>query len=115
MPLTKRLTAVFFKSESGNEPVREWLKSLGRPDSMIVGEDIRTVEIGWPLGMPVCRPLLKGLYEVRSSLPGNKIARVLFCIDNGFMYLLHAFIKKTQSTPQAELDLALKRKRALGV
>ena len=115
MPLTKRLTAVFFKSESGNEPVREWLKSLGRPDSMLVGEDIRTVEIGWPLGMPVCRPLLKGLYEVRSSLPGNRIARVVFCIDNGRMYLLHGFIKKTQATPQTELDLALKRKRALGV
>lgn len=115
MPGQKRLTAVFFKSASGREPVREWLKELGRPDSLLVGEDIRVVELGWPLGMPVCRPLTKGLYEVRTSLPGNRIARVLFCIADGRMFLLHGFIKKTQATPQAEIDLALKRKRELEV
>ena len=115
MHVVKRLTAVFFRADSGREPVREWLKNLGRPDSLLVGEDIRTVEIGWPLGMPVCRPLGKGLFEVRSTLTGNRIARVIFCVADGRMFLLHGFIKKSQATPQPEIERALKRKRELGM
>jgi phage-related protein len=75
-----------------------------------IGEDIRTVELGWPIGMPVCRALGKGLYEVRTRLR-DRIARVCFTIDGDEMILLHGFIKKSQTTPLADLELARKRLR----
>lgn len=109
----KKISAAFFKNESGREPVREWLKDLGKPDSETIGNDIRTVEFGWPVGMPVCRPLGEGLYEVRSALTGGRISRVIFCIIADHMYLLHGFVKKTQATPPHELNLAKQRKRQL--
>jgi hypothetical protein len=78
----KRVPAIFFRTEAGSEPVRDWLKSLPLPeDRKRIGEDIKTVEFGWPIGMPVCRALGRGLYEVRSNLAGNRVARVLFYID----------------------------------
>jgi phage-related protein len=110
----KRLPALFWRSGTGSEPVREWLrKELDKQDRYEVGTAIKTVEYGWPLGLPVCRPLDKGVWEVRVELPRNRIARVLFCIHERQMVLLHGFIKKTQATPRRELDLALARKRAL--
>lgn len=109
----KRVPARFYQTESCNEPVREWLKQLEPTERKIVGADIKTVEYGWPIGMPTCRSMGKGLYEVRSSLPNGKIARVLFCIFEEHMILLHGFIKKTQKTPPKELNLALKRKSIL--
>ena len=92
--------------------MRNWLKGLSLPeDRKHIGEDIKTVEFGWPIGMPVCRPLGDGIYEVRTSLAQNRIARVLFYIDKkGRMVLLHGFIKKTQKTPGADLDLARRNK-----
>lgn len=111
----KRLPAKFYQSKGDNEPVREWLKQLDLSERKIVGADIKTVEYGWPLGMPTCRPMGKGLYEVRSNLPSGKIARVLFCIYEENMVLLHGFIKKTQKTPAQDLALALKRKTILEV
>jgi len=76
-------------------------------DRKRIGEDIKTVEFGWPIGMPVCRPLGGGLYEVRTTLAQNRIARILFYIDkNGRMVLLDGFIKKTQKSPEDDLDLA---------
>jgi phage-related protein len=90
-------------------PVREWLLSLDKADRQILGADIATVEFGWPIGMPVCRPLGQQLWEVHSSLPGNRIARVLFSITGDRMLLLHGFVKKTQKTPPADLALARKR------
>lgn len=107
----KRIPALFYQSESGKQPVRDWLMKLEVADRKIIGTDIKTVEFGWPIGMPTCRPMGKGLYEVRSSLMGSRIARVLFCIYNGQMILLHGFIKKSQKTPKQELDTALDRKR----
>jgi phage-related protein len=108
----KRIAVIFFRTRAGGEPVREWLRSLSPiEDRKQIGIDIKTVEFGWPIGMPVCRPLGDGLYEVRSSLSQNQIARVLFYIDaKGRMVLLHGFIKKTQKTPPAELELARKNK-----
>jgi phage-related protein len=108
----KKIEVIFFRTGAGGEPVREWLKSLSPiEDRKQIGVDIKTVEFGWPIGMPVCRPLGDGLYEVRSSLTQNRIARVLFYIDTrGRMVLLHAFIKKTQKTPSADLELARKNK-----
>jgi phage-related protein len=105
----KRLPAAFYALPSGREPVRDWLKSLSRADRKIVGEDIKDVEFSWPIGMPLCRPFGDGLWEVRSQLTQARIARVLFCIRGGQMVLLHAFIKKTQKTPDADRRLALQR------
>jgi phage-related protein len=76
----KILPASFYRTEAGNEPVRDWLKYLDKDERVAIGADIKTVEFGWPIGMPTCRPLGKGLYEVRSNLPSNKIARTIFCI-----------------------------------
>jgi len=105
----KRVPASFYQSPSGKEPVREWLKDLPNDDRKVIGIDIATAEYGWPVGMPLCRSLDEGLWEIRSNLPRKKIARVIFCVSQGRMVLLHGFIKKTQKTPQKELALAKKR------
>ena len=93
--------------------MRRWLKNLPDEDRRTIGVDIATVEYGWPVGMPVCSPITsrRGLWEVRSTLTGGRIARVLFCMHGGRMVLLHGFIKKTQQTPDSDLDLAMKRKK----
>jgi phage-related protein len=106
------LTVAFFRTASGNEPVREWLKSLPREERRIIGEDLKTVQFGWPLGMPLVRKVDKGLWEVRSRLP-DRIARVLFTSGEARMVLLHGFIKKSQKTPQEDLQLAKTRLRML--
>ena len=108
----KRVKAIFYRTEAGGEPVREWLKSLSLEDRNRIGEDIKTVEFGWPVGMPVCRSLGGGIYEVRSELARNRISRVLFYFDRlGRMVLLHGFIKKTQKTPEEDLELARRNKK----
>jgi phage-related protein len=92
--------------------VREWLKGLAPDERKVLGEDIKEVEFSWPLGMPLVRPLGRELWEVRSSLPRGRIGRTIFSVEHGGMVLLHGFIKKTQKTPQREIDLALKRKNS---
>ncbi|MEM9007939.1 MAG: type II toxin-antitoxin system RelE/ParE family toxin [Cyanobacteria bacterium P01_F01_bin.86] len=109
----KRIPAKFYKTEADNEPVREWLKQLAPENRKVIGVDIKTVEYGWPIGMPICRSMGNGLYEVRSNLPDGTIARVFFCIYQENMLLLHGFIKKTQKIPKQDLDLALTRKKNL--
>ena len=110
---TKRIPAVFYRTGSGTEPVRAWLKDLSGEDRRIIGLDIATVEYGWPVGMPICRSITgrRGLWEVRSSLPGGRIARVFFSIHRGQLVLLHGAVKKTEKTRDSDLDLAMKRKR----
>ena len=107
----KKLGAAFYQTASGSEPVREWLLQLRDEDRKILGEDIATLEFGWPIGMPVCRALGRRLYEVRTDLK-DRIARVMFLIDGGEMVLLHGFIKKSQATAKSDLELARKRQRA---
>lgn len=107
----KRLPARFYRSDNGREPVREWLKNLEAEDRWIIGEDIKDVEFSWPMGMPLVRSLGQELWEVRSSLPHGRIARVIFCVEENCMVLLNGFMKKTQKTPQKEIDLALRRKK----
>jgi len=102
----------FYASELGAEPVRDWLKQLAAADRRRIGEDIKTVQFGWPLGMPVVRNLGGGLWEVRTRLE-NRIARVLFVLEGSTLVLLHGFIKKSQATPQADLDLAKDRLKQL--
>ncbi len=106
----KRLPAYFYRSETGREPVREWLKSLGPEDRKVIGEDIKEVEFSWPIGIPLVRSLGRELWEVRSSLRQGRIARVIFCVEHQRMVLLHGFVKKSRKTPQRDIELALKRK-----
>lgn len=111
--MEKRIRARFYKTSAmGTEPVRDWLLSLDVDSRKRIGEDILTVELGWPVGMPVCRPLGEGLFEVRSRL-NNSISRVIFCMADGHMWLLHGFIKKDQKTPQQDLGLARERMKEL--
>jgi phage-related protein len=105
---SKRIPAIFYRTESGGEPLRDWLKGLPLPDDRKrIGADIKTVEFGWPIGMPVCKALGDGIHEVRTKLRQNRIARVLFYVDKrSRMVLLHGFMKKTQQTPAEDLELA---------
>lgn len=109
----KKIIAFFYKTKSGNTPVLEWLRKLGKPDSTVIGSDLRLIEKGWPLGMPLCRSLGDGLFEARSYLSNGRIARVIFFINEGRMGILHGFIKKTQQTPQSYIELAKKRKKEM--
>ena len=109
----KRISAAFYATSAGNEPVREWLKDLPLADRKVLGEDIAAVEFTWPVGMPLVRPMKQGLWELRSSLAGNRIARILFCVAEDRMVLLHGFIKKSQKTPDEELALARKRQKEI--
>jgi phage-related protein len=106
----KKIPLVFFRTKSGNEPVREWLKNLPEADRRAVGRDLMKVQFGWPVGMPLCRSLGRGLWEVRSDLD-DQIARVIFRFSDGELVALHAFIKKTQKTPPPDIDLAARRKK----
>jgi phage-related protein len=103
------LRVVFYRTAAGREPVRDWLRGLDREDRKVIGEDVKTVQYGWPLGMPLVRSLGDGLWEVRSRLKG-RIARAIFFAEGDVMALVHGFIKKSQKTP--ENDLALARRRA---
>lgn len=102
----------FYRTEAGNEPVREWLTEIPREHKRMIGTEIKTVQIGWPIGMPVVRKLEKGLWEVRVNLV-DTIARVLFTVDGNVMVLLHGFIKKSQKTPASDLETARQRKATL--
>lgn len=104
------LNVIFFKTEGGNEPVLDWLRDLDAEDRQIIGGDLRTVQIGWPLGMPLCRPLKDGLYEVRSDITDKRIARLIFFQHGQDLVIVEGFIKKTQTTPKETLKSAKKRK-----
>jgi phage-related protein len=109
-----KLIVDFYKTEAGNEPVREWLKALNKEDKLIIGSDIIVVQTGYPfVGMPLVKPLGKGLYEIRSNLSQKRTSRVIYFVENGQLSLLHSFIKKTQKTPQEDLDLAYKRYKTI--
>ena len=105
------LPAVFFRTETGREPAREWLKDLPKDERRIIGEDIMTVQFRWPLGMPLVDNLGSGIWEIRGRLV-NRIARTLFFVHQEEIILLHGFIKKTRKTPNEDRALALRRKNA---
>ena len=109
----KIINVLFFRTPSGREPVREWMLKLGKDDRYTIGVDLKTVEFGWPLGMPLVRSMKNydQLWEVRSGISGNRIARVLFTVHDSRMVLLHGFIKKMQKTPKSDLELADDRRR----
>ena len=106
------LSVNFYKSENGSEPVRDWLRSMSKEETKIIGEDIKTVQYGWPLGMPVVKKIEKELWEVRSKLH-TTIARIIFTLSDNMMILLHGFIKKSQKIPKEDLEIARHRKKKI--
>ena len=108
-----KIPLVFFRTRSGIEPVREWLKTLLPEDRETIGNDLMRAQWRWPVGMPLCRPMGDGLFEIRTDLANSRIARVLVGSDEGALIALHGFIKKTQKTPPAELATARKRLKEL--
>ena len=109
----RKIDLVFFRNDSGTEPVREWLKGLDEAERRAIGTDLMRAQWRWPVGMPLCRPLGKGLSEVRTNLVGNRTARVLICFYQDQLVALHGFIKKTRATPIDDLALARKRQKEL--
>lgn len=110
---TPKIALAFYRSGGGKEPVREWLRDLDRDDRLAIGQDLMRVQYRWPVGMPLCRSLGDGLWEVRTSLPSKTISRVLICFHEAALYALHGFIKKTQKTPDEDLALARKRMKEI--
>src|SRR5215211_8505653 len=107
----RKVAVVFYRTAAGAEVVRDWLRGLDESDRNTIGQDLMRVQYRWPVGMPLCRALGEGLWEVRSDLTSNRIARVLFSVREGKILVFHGFIKKTQKTPNDDLALARKRKR----
>ena len=104
-----KFPAFFYETATGNRPTREWILGLSLEDRKLIGRDIQKIEFGWPLGMPYCRSLGSGLWEVRSDLTDGRIGRVIFCVARERMVLRHGFVKKTQKSPAQDLKLALRR------
>ena len=107
------IPVVFYRTSGGAEPVLDWLRGLPPEDRREIGADLSTMQLGWPIGMPLCRPLGNGLWEVRSMLPSRRIARLLFFVHDGRIGVVHGFIKKTQKTPAVDLDLARRRMKEM--
>lgn len=105
----RKIAVVFYRTRAGAEVVRDWLRSLDESDRNVIGQDLMRVQYRWPVGMPLCRSLGEGLWEVRSDLPSNRTARVLFAIQQGSILILHGFIKKSRQTPREDLALARRR------
>jgi phage-related protein len=110
---TQKTPLIFFQSGAGSEPVREWLKGLDAVDRQTIGRDLLRAQWRWPVGMPLCRPLGNGLWEIRTDLPTNRTARVLLCLYGERLVALHAFIKKTRTMPHEDMALARKRQKEL--
>ncbi len=109
MPKSSEIPVRFYKTSSGREPTREWLRCLSPEDRRAVGLDLMRVQFGWPIGMPLVRSLKDGLWELRCTLASQRIARILLCFHDETLILLHGFIKKTQKTPADDLALARQR------
>src|SRR5438034_643042 len=109
----RKIDLVFFRNSGGNEPVRDWLRGLDVAARRAIGTDLLRAQWRWPVGMPLCRPMGRGLWEVRTDLPRNRTARVLICLYQDHLVALHGFIKKTRATREADLALARKRQKEL--
>jgi len=112
-PKPQKIPLVFFRTAAGNEPVKEWLKGLDEGERHAIGRDLLRAQWRWPVGMPLCRFLGSGLWEVRTELPTKRTARVLICLHLGHLVALHGLIKKTRATPDSDLATARKRLREL--
>ena len=112
-PLPQKIPLIFYRTGTGSEPVRDWLKELPETERQAIGKDLLRAQWRWPVGMPLCRPLGNGLWEVRTDLPTKRTARVLLCFYRGHLMALHGFIKKTRKAPDEDMALARKRQKEL--
>lgn len=108
-----RIPVLFYRTAAGREPVLEWLRDLGQEDRRAIGRDLMRVQFGWPVGMPLVRSLKDGLWEVRSTLPSRRIARLILCFHENKIVVLHGFFKKTQRTSSEDIDLAGQRMKEM--
>jgi phage-related protein len=109
----QKIPLIFYRTLAGSEPVREWLKTLDEAERQAIGRDLLRAQWRWPAGMPLCRPMGNGLWEIRTDLPTKRTARVLLCLYREQLVALHGFIKKTRATPNEDLAMARKRKKEL--
>ena len=109
----RRIPLVFFRTRAGREPVRDWLRELDKAERQSIGMDLLRAQWRWPVGMPLCRPIGKGLWEIRTDLPTRRTARVLLCLYCDHLVALHGFIKKTAATTESDLAMARKRQKEL--
>ena len=114
MPMDRPFPVVFFRLDSGREPVREWLRDMSRDNRKTLGEDIKTLQFGWPVGMPLARKMDVDLWELRSTISSG-IARTFFTVYQKNIVLLHGFVKKSKATPSNELATAKRRLKKLRV
>ncbi len=112
-PEPQKVPLIFYRTASGAEPVRDWLKSLEQIERHAIGNDLLKAQWRWPVGMPLCRPMGGGLWEIRTDLPTKRISRVLLCFYRQHLVALHGFIKKTRTTPSDDLVIARKRQKEL--
>ena len=112
-PQPQKIPLIFYRTPAGSEPVREWLKGLDETERQAIGNDLLRAQWRWPVGMPLCRPMGNGLWEVRTDLPTKRTARVLLCLYREHLVALHGFIKKTRATPDEDLATARKRRKEL--
>lgn len=109
----QKIPLIFFRGAGSSELVREWLKGLEEAERQAIGKDLLRAQWRWPVGMPLCRPMGSGLWEIRTDLPTRKTARVLICLCRGHLVALHGFIKKTRATPDEDMAIARKRQKEL--
>jgi phage-related protein len=109
----RKVPLVFFRTLAEGEPVREWLKELPEAERHLIGKDLLRAQWRWPIGMPLCRPMGDGLWEIRTDLPTKRTSRVLLCLHRDHLVALHGYIKKTRKTPDEDLKIARKRKKEL--
>ena len=112
-PTPQKIPLIFYRTVAGREPVREWLQRLDEAERQEIGKDLLRAQWRWPIGMPLCRPMGDGLWEIRTDLPTNRTARVLLCLHRQHLVALHGFIKKTRTTPDSDLATARTRRREL--
>ncbi len=112
-PKPQKIPLIFYRTAAGSEPVREWLKGLDEAERRAVGKDLLRAQWRWPAGMPLCRPMGSGLWEIRTDLPTKRTARVLICLCREHLVALHGFVKKTRATPYSDLATARKRQKEL--
>ena len=112
-PEPQKIPLIFYRTATGDEPVREWLRELSKVERQAIGKDLLRAQWRWPVGMPLCRPMGNGLWEIRTDLPTNRTARVLICVSRQHLVALHGFIKKTRKTPDQDLSIAQKRMKEL--
>jgi phage-related protein len=112
-PQPKKIPLIFFRTSTGSEPVRAWLRELPQAERHAIGKDLLRAQWRWPVGMPLCRAMGGGLWEIRTDLPTKCTARVLICLYQEHLVALHGFIKKTRATPDDDLEVARRRMKEL--